>query len=154
MADLIKDLEQQGIIEKGEDGWHLSESIGTVESVLPNSVRAMIERKVSQLNEEDRQLMTVASVQGFEFDSAVLAVVLEKDEEEVEERLQQLEKEYRFVEYLEEDEFPDRTLTLKYRFVHVLYQNDLYDSLTRTKRVRLSGKIGQMLEEAYGEKTK
>ena len=152
MADLIKDLEQQGIIEKGEDGWHLSESIGTVESVLPNSVRAMIERKVSQLNEEDRQLMVVASVQGFEFDSAVLALVLEKDEEEVEERLQQLEKEYRFVEYLEEDEFPDRTLTLKYRFVHVLYQNDLYDSLTRTKRVRLSRKIGQMLEEAYGEK--
>ena len=60
------------------------------------------------------------------------------DPAEVEERLESLERVHVFVRRGEEMEFPDGTLTLKYRFVHVLYQNVLYASLQPTRRAALS----------------
>ena len=52
-----------------------------------------------------------------------------------------------------EQEFPDRTLTLRYRFVHVLYQNALYASLRPTRRASLSAAVAQALLGYYGEKS-
>src|SRR5262249_19402731 len=52
-----------------------------------------------------------------------------------------------------EMEFPDRTLTLRYRFVHVLYQNALYVALGPTRRAQLSGAVAAALLGYYGEKS-
>jgi len=57
-----------------------------------------------------------------------------------------------FVRLVREHEFPDRTLTLRYRFVHVLYQNALYASLQPTRRAALSAAVAQALVGHYGEK--
>ena len=70
-------------------------------------------------------------MQGYEFDSAVVAQALNLDADEVEERLEKLERVFAFVKLTSEAEFPNRTLTLRYRFVHVLYQNALYASAAR-----------------------
>ena len=52
-----------------------------------------------------------------------------------------------------EAEFPNRTLTLKYRFVHVLYQNALYASVRATRKATLSRDVAQALEACYGERS-
>jgi predicted ATPase len=57
------------------------------------------------------------------------------------------------VRAVREQEFPDRTLTLRYRFVHVLYQNALYASLRPTRRASLSAAVAQALLGYYGEKS-
>ena len=49
----------------------------------------------------------------------------------------ELERVHAFVRLVGEYEFPDRTLTLRYRSVHVLYQNALYASLRPTRRASL-----------------
>src|SRR5262249_3507645 len=108
---------------------------------LPESVRGMIQRKIDQLGEDDRRLLVAATVQGYEFDSAVVARVLERDAAEVEERLDELDRVHAFVRVVREQELPDRTLTLRYRFVHVLYQNALYASLGPTRRASLSAAV-------------
>jgi IS5 family transposase len=54
------------------------------------------------------------------------AKALARDAAEVEEQLEALERVHAFVRLVREHEFPDRTPTLRYRFVHVLYQNALY----------------------------
>ena len=56
--------------------WTLAQALPDIERELPESVRGMIERKIAQLSEEDRTLLTAASVQGYEFDSAVVAQAL------------------------------------------------------------------------------
>ena len=56
-----------------------------------------------------------------------------------------LEKVYVFVTRIEEHEFPDLTLSLRYQFVHVLYQNALYTSLQPTRRVSLSRRVARAL---------
>src|SRR5439155_7023540 len=116
-------------------------------------VRSMIERKIAQLGEEDRRLLVAASVQGYEFEAAVAAKVLALDAADVEARLERLERVHAFVRLVEEREFPDRTLTLRYRFVHVLYQNALYASLRPTRRASLSAAVAQALVGYHGEKS-
>ena len=93
---------------------------------VPASIRSMIARKIERLDEVDRQLLVAASVQGHEFDSAVISEALEMDPADVEERLDALEHVHVFVKRMQEHEFPDLTLSLQYQFVHVLYQNALY----------------------------
>jgi predicted ATPase len=113
----------------------------------------MIERKIAQLGEEDRRLLVAASVQGYEFEAAVVAKALVLDAEEVEDQLERLECVHAFIRLVREHEFPDRTLTLRYRFVHVLYQNALYASLRPTRRAAVSASVAQALVGYYGEKS-
>ena len=86
----------------------------------------MIARKIERLDEHDRRLLVAASVQGHEFDSTTVSEALDIDAAEVEERLDALDRIHVFVKLVGEQEFADRTLTLRYRFVHILYQNTLY----------------------------
>src|SRR5262249_42948711 len=72
---------------------------------------------------------------------------------EVEERVDELDGVHAFVRVVREQEFPDRTLTLRYCFVHVLYQNALYASLGPTRRASLSAAVAQALLGYYGEKS-
>jgi predicted ATPase len=74
------------------------------------------------------------------------------DAAEVEEQFEGLERVHAFVRLVREQEFPDWTLTLRYRFVHVLYQNALYASLRPTRRAALSAAVAQVLVGHYGEK--
>jgi predicted ATPase len=75
------------------------------------------------------------------------------DEADVEERLQSLEHTHGFVTLLEDEELPDHTLTLKYRFVHVLYQNALYGSLTPSRKAAFSASIAEALLAFHGERS-
>ena len=101
----------------------------------------MIQRKIAQLGDDDRRLLLAASAQGYTFDSAVVARALAMDAGDVEERLQSLDQTHGFVSFREEEELPDHTLTLSYRFVHVLYQNALFETLTPSRRAALSAAV-------------
>src|SRR5262249_4750413 len=68
------------------------------------------------------------------------------------EQLERLDRVHAFERLVREHELPDRTLTLRYRFIHVLYQNALYASLRPTRRVALSTAIAETLLNYYGEK--
>jgi predicted ATPase len=153
MADLLRYLRDRQVLTEEQGRWTLGQSVPDLRRELPESVRGMIQRKIDQLGEDDRRLLIAASVQGYEFDSAVVARVLERDAAEVEDRLAELDRVHAFVRMVREQEFPDRTLTLRYRFVHVLYQNALYASLGPTRRAALSAAVAQALLGYYGDKS-
>jgi predicted ATPase len=152
MVDLLRHLRNRQVIAMDQGRGALVQSLPDLERELPESVRSMIERKIAQLGDEDRRLLVAASVQGSEFEAAVLAVALARDAADVEEQLERMERVHAFVRLVGEHEFPDRTLTLRYRFVHVLYQNALYGSLRPTRRASLSAAVAQALVGYYGEK--
>jgi predicted ATPase len=153
MADLVRYLRDREVIAEQQGRWVLAQSLPSIERDLPQSVRGMIERKIAQLSEEDRRLLVAASVQGYEFDSAIVAKALDLDPADVEERLETLERVYALVRFISEREFPGRVLTLRYRFVHVLYQNALYASLRPTRRAQLSATVAEALLGCYGEQS-
>ena len=57
---------------------------------LPESIRSMVAHKIDQLSDADRQVLSVASVQGNDFVSAVVARASGVDPGEVEQRLERL----------------------------------------------------------------
>ncbi len=117
---------------------------------LPESIRGAIDRKIEQLPDDAQQLLAAASVQGQEFDSAIVGDALGRSAAEVEERLQALDRVHGLVRLLREQEFPDGTLTLRYRFVHVLYQHALYDNLPPTRRASIAAALATALERRRG----
>jgi hypothetical protein len=116
-------------------------------------VSSVIQRKLDQLGEVDRRLLSVASVQGYEFDSGVVARVLDLDAADVEERLEALDRVHALVRLWREQEFPDGALELRYQLVHVLYQNALYDALQPTRRASYSAAVARVLLDHYGERS-
>jgi tetratricopeptide (TPR) repeat protein len=151
MADLVRYLRDSGGIVEQDDTWALAPGAADKAGDLPESVRGMITRKIEQIDEEQVRLLTAAAVQGHEFDSATLAETLEIDAVRVEDQLEELERVHVFVRQIDEHEFPDRTLTVRYHFVHGLYQNALYESLRPTRRVHMAGRIARSLEAHQGE---
>jgi tetratricopeptide (TPR) repeat protein len=145
MTDLIRYLKDRRLIQQTETGWVIIGALPDLEMDLPESVRSMVQRKIDQLEEEDRKLLTAASIQGFEFDSASVSAVLKADPADVEEQLDRLERVHAFVRLIEECELPDRTFTLRYRFIHVLYQNAFYASLRPTRKAQLSLSMAESL---------
>ena len=150
MVDLVRYLRERGVLVHGGGQWILGRALAEVERELPESVRSVIQKKVDQFTEDDRRLLTAASVQGYEFDSGIVAKVLSLESSAVEDRLEALDRTHGFVRLAGEREFPDSTLTLRYAFVHVLYQNSLYGSLTATRRASLSASVAAALTGAYG----
>jgi predicted ATPase len=153
MVDLAHYLRDRGVIAQTGGAWTLAQKAPEIERELPESVRGMIERKVTQLSEEDRKLLAAAGVQGYEFDSATVAKALNLGDDEVEERLEKLERVYAFVKLVGEEEFPNRAATLRYRFVHALYQNALYAGLRATRRATMSAAVAQALLVFYGDQS-
>ena len=150
MVDLLRDLRDRGMFTQEGGAWRLARALP--ELGLPASVRSTIARKLERLDDTDRKLLLAAAVQGHSFDSTIVSEVTGVDAAEVEERLEGLSEAHALVGPVGSGEFPDRTLTLKYRFVHVLYQNVLYGSLQPTRRAGLSAKVAQSLVGHYGER--
>ena len=145
VTDLADYLKAKDVIRETDGTWSMTGSLPDLERDLPESMRSMVQRKIGQLSETDSQLLVAASVQGYDFDSAVVAAAINADPADVEERLVDLERIYTFVHRRDEHEFPDGTLTTRYRFVHVLYQNVLYGSLSVSRRVQLSKAVAEQI---------
>src|SRR5688572_23255901 len=145
VEDLLRYLKARGAITRTEQGWQISSSLPHVEHDIPESMRSMVERKIGQLDAGDRNLLAAASVQGYSFDSAIVARALRDDTADVEDRLEQLDRVHGFVRRAGEREFASGEISGRYRFVHVLYQNSLYSSLSVSRRVALSKAVGEAL---------
>ena len=145
VADLLRELRDRRILADEGGAWVVTRDLPEVERELPPSVRSLIERKIAQIGDENRRLLLASSVQGCDFDSAVVARSLGLEAADVEERLETLERVHALVTLVEETPLPDGTPNLRCRFVHVLYQNALYDSLTPSRRALLSRAVAEAL---------
>ena len=146
---LIQWLLERGDIVRSPDGWTLSHAVTDEHVEAPQGVRSIIRTKLEALDDADQRALQYASVEGVEFQSTVLADLLDVDDVEVEERLARLDKRHRLISTIAEEELPDGTLTTRYRFNHALYRDALYGDVVRQRRVRLHRQIGQRLVDHY-----
>ena len=151
MAEVVRDLRRRQVVQQKDGRWVMTDDLSSVARELPESVRSLIQRKLDALDDMERRLLSAASVQGMDFDSAILAGALQLDEEDVETRLERLEREYALVRFVRELETPNRALTLHYRFAHHMYQNACFESLRATRKAALSRAIAERLVQRYGD---
>lgn len=145
LTRLLSFLVERGDILLREGCWTLGCPLERQELDVPEDVRALLRRKLDALEPAAREALAHASVEGNEFSSRVLAELLGVDELEVEERLHPLWNVHRLIEVLGDEEWPDGQQSTRYRFAHVLYQQELYEGLLPRRRMLLHRRIADVL---------
>lgn len=151
LADLLRDLRTSTLVSNEGGCWLLARPVAEIEGTLPDSVRSMVTRKIGRLSETHRRLLESASVEGLEFDSAVLAAVLDSEVSDIEDSLQFLEERHRIIQFIDQGDLPDSSLTLRYAFSHALYQESLYAGIRPTRRTTLNSATAAVLLQRYGK---
>ena len=152
VTDLLRYLRDHRAVAQQDGAWTLTPLFADLEGRLPQSVESMVELKISQLSEADLPILVAASVQGVEFDSAVVAASTDIDALTIEETLERVERTHALIRLVEEHEMPDRTLSCRYRFAHALYPAALYASLRPTRRAALNAAVARTLANAWGDR--
>ncbi len=148
---MLQLLAERGDLARTNAHWTLTRPLSEMDLEAPESVRSMILKKIEALSEQDRRALQYASVEGEEFLSTVIAKLLGIDDLALEEQLNRLDRVHRLIETRGEEELPDGTLAIRYRFAHALYQNMLYGDLVSKRRILLHRQAGKLLLEHYGE---
>ena len=147
LVELIQELrERDGFVET--DGvWRLRYSQQELSNLYPTSIQNMIQRKIDQLPTASRDLLLAAAVQGTEVDSFVVARAAGMDAAGAEDVLRDLDQVHAFVRRVVPSSDRSVSQAETYAFVHVLYQNALYESLTSARRAALSLRVAEALLE-------
>ena len=91
LSNVLSYLQHEGAIID-QKGWQLARSLSDIEDDIPQSIRSMIARKIDQLDDTNKRLLTTAAVQGAEFHAAVVADAMDADEVDIEESLERLQQ--------------------------------------------------------------
>ena len=143
MRDLVRYFREEG----------LTPGTKPLPSDVPQSLRGLIDRTLEAVHPISRQLLSIAAVQGYEFDSATVARVSDVAAADVEERLRIAQDVHALVTLERDHELPDGTFSLKYRFVHVLYHDALYGSIAPTRRIGWAREIAEALLASHADVT-
>jgi len=149
-VELLRDMQEKGYLIQNEAGRWVQNSDWKPDR-LPARVEAVIEQRLSRLDESLREILSAACVEGERFTAQVAARILGLEERKILQRLSQdLERRHRMVKEHGEIQTAGQTLNV-YGFNHVLFQEFLYNQLgLGEKRIYHRG-VGQALEEIlYG----
>jgi class 3 adenylate cyclase len=141
VGEILRGLSESGALafDEASARWSIDSSAGIA---LPESVREVIEHRVERLGEESLEALRLAAVIGREFDLELLSAVVEMEEAGL---LDQLEAAVAASVLAESAERVGR-----FRFVHALINQTLYEALGATRRARMHQRVARALEELYG----
>jgi DNA-binding SARP family transcriptional activator len=146
--ELVRAIQERGDLFRDETGrWAAGPALDW--DTLPARVEGVIEERLGRLDEELREILTVACVEGEVFTAQVVARVLEIEERRLLRCLsRELERRHRLVQWLGGLEVGQQRL-LRYRFAHALFQQYLYAGLSPGERQLLHREMAAVLEELY-----
>ena len=140
IVEVLNYLQNEGIVEKDEAGWHL---VGELTKLaIPDRVTDVILHRLAKLSAENRALLDVAAVEGYIFQSDTLCHVLGEPRLKVLRRLQHLESQHHLVHALEHE----------YQFDHGKIQETIYNTLTPELKQEYHSRIANYFITNYGDK--
>ena len=135
VGEVLRHLSESGAIVFRDGRWT---SDLTIEQVgIPEGVREVVGRRLSNLEPAVNDVLVVASVIGRDFDVAMLAAVCDGGEEAVLDALEAAEARGLVT--------PVTGRAAQYRFAHALVRSTLYDELTTSRRLRLHRSVARAL---------
>jgi len=133
--EIIRGLREGQFITQKDDGtWVSTQIIDEIE--IPSSVLDLVNARVADLSEEERDLLDVACCWGFEFDPLLIGEVLDVRRIPLLKRLGQIERRHRLV----------RSAGLHYVFDHHQVREALYGSLSELLRREYHAALAEALE--------
>jgi class 3 adenylate cyclase len=140
--EVARYLTESGAVTLGEQGWELKE---TALMQLPDSVKAVVGERLERLGEEDKGVLTWASVAGREFTLPLLKEVTELEEEKLQDLI--------------DNAVAARVLTLRpslgqevCAFVDNQIRDVLYGEIGPMRRRRYHLRVGQAMEKVHARR--
>jgi DNA-binding winged helix-turn-helix (wHTH) protein/tetratricopeptide (TPR) repeat protein len=150
MVNMVNDLVDGGLLVWREGRWQVDGSIDTATDRIPSGLQELIGRGTQALAPPVRRVLEAASVAGDEFAVAAVAAALQTDAERIEGMCEQLASQGQFIVDAGIAEWPDGSVSGRYRFRHALYRRALYEGIATARRVRLHRAIGRREEVGFG----
>jgi predicted ATPase/DNA-binding winged helix-turn-helix (wHTH) protein len=154
LVNIVEHLVGQGLVVRRQGQWTLQDGAEAKVIGLPEELRQLLIRRLEDLPFEGQRVLEAASVVGERFAVAAVAAGAQSPVEDVEASCEGLAAQQLFLEDIGLREWPDGTSSGRYRFVHALYRQVLYDRLGTARRRQLHRRIGVRLEVGYGAQAK
>jgi tetratricopeptide (TPR) repeat protein len=151
-TELLRWLVEQGVAREVNGEWRLERVPEEID--VPRSAASTIEKRLSRLDPDRYRIVEYASVEGDEFDSTALALLLDMDELALEDALDPLVRVHRLIRLKETRDLPSGEPTSVYEFSHSLIQDVLHAQLQGKRRILLHRKMAQILEQQYAADTR
>lgn len=137
ILETLKLLRDQGSIFFKEGAWYNKQD--SLDLSVPNRVEDVFMRRLSAVNEEEREILQVAAVCGYKFDPSLLARILEIPKIKLLKQFQKMERELQIVM---SDE-------LGFQFEHPMLRDLLYEEIPGSLRREYHLLIAADMEEQY-----
>ncbi len=118
---------------------------------MPESLQQLIERQLERLAEDERRLLSVASVAGLEFSTRTLSGGMDSTIQEIETICANLLRRRQFLRPAKMIQLRDGSLLERYGFIHAMHQHVLYHGVPQPRRIVLHRRIGEFQETAYAD---
>jgi predicted ATPase/DNA-binding winged helix-turn-helix (wHTH) protein len=150
MVNVANDLVLGGFLVRRDERWQVEGAIERATDGIPAGLRDLLAQRLRRLEPEAHHTLEVASVAGDRFVVASVAAALETDAERVEDVCETLASNGQLVTEAGVAEWPDGTISGRYRFLHALYRQALYEGVGASRRVHLHRAIGLREEAGFG----
>ena len=154
MVNLLEHLVEAHAIRRRDGRWVVDGASAALTQV-PEGLRPFIERRLDSSvrrgpgasgsgERRRRRVSAAAACAGLPHSGE------EQDLERIETRLESLVSHAHLIDPCGTTEWPDGTLTARYRFGHALYRDGLYEQIPEARRARLHRRVGERLQKAWG----
>lgn len=150
VVSVVNDLVARGAIEGAGGRWSARPEAHAAVGEVPASLRQLLERQLDQIGAAERTLLEVAAVAGLEFSAATVAAGLDVDPAEAEASCETLARREQWLAPRGSVEWPDRSYSARYGFLHALYRDVAYRRIPAARRALLHRRVGERLEAAFG----
>ena len=141
VEEVIKSLKEEEVIYREENKWRIKE-VSRIE--FPKTVRSVIKRRISRLDDESQNVLTMASFIGKDFTFEALQAVTGVEEDKL---LEIMEKMF-------------KTGLIKQKVIHgedlcsfadIIVRDVVHEEVSPLRRKKLHGVVGNALEKAYAK---
>lgn len=150
MVTVLDHLCQRRLLAKDGGAWHLRAPLHTIDFEVPETLREVIDARITRLSAEEQHALEVASIAGIEFDPQSCADAAGLDPERMDELCRTLADRHCILRRPPGDpiRWPDNGTT-RYAFAHAMYREVLDRRQAPGRRARLHLKFGHRPESTY-----
>jgi len=142
VEEVIKSLKEEEIIYREKNKWKIKK-VSRIE--FPKTVKSVIKKRISRLDDESQNVLTLASFIGKDFTFEALAGVTGVEEEKLLEIMEKMLK----TGLIKESVIRGEDV---YSFADIIVRDVVHDEVSRLRRKRLHNVVGRALEKVYAEK--
>lgn len=147
ITQYLNTLEEDGIVSP-----QTGEFLARFEAVrVPNSASSVVEERIRRLDDDDRELLRYASVEGVTFTSAVLSKLADMPRLKLLQRLRIIADTHGVIKSLGKQHLYGAEDSTAYQFTNVVLQSTLYASLEEEEKDELHDRVFEALREAWEE---